>query len=252
MDKHSTKIDTSNQWKFLPQYAHIIDAKDETETLDQLVKEVAKLGFSKLNFTLLRSMRKPYNNAYVFTNYSKEWLTRYESQCYWEIDPVFTHCLSKKSPLIWNADTFHTQAQRILYTEANRYGLHAGITLPFGTLGATGMLTCAVDAKSEIMPPNESIAKLSQLTLLRDIAFDSLYRFILPDTNSDTPKLSGREKECLQWHALGKTSWEIGNILNITEACVNFHFNNIRKKFNVTQRHQAVIKAIMLGLISAY
>jgi DNA-binding CsgD family transcriptional regulator len=62
-------------------------------------------------------------------------------------------------------------------------------------------------------------------------------------------KLTAREKEVLQWSAAGKSSWEIGMIFNCTEAGVNYHFSNIRRKFGVSSRGCAVVKALELGLI---
>lgn len=62
-------------------------------------------------------------------------------------------------------------------------------------------------------------------------------------------RLTPRELECLQWCALGKTTWEIGQLLDISEAAVNFHMTNIRSKCDVNSRRQAVTKAIQLGLI---
>ncbi|MNP84660.1 Transcriptional activator protein LasR [compost metagenome] len=61
--------------------------------------------------------------------------------------------------------------------------------------------------------------------------------------------LTAREKEVLQWSAAGKSSWEIGRIFNCTEAGVNYHFANIRRKFGVSSRGLAVVKALELGLI---
>jgi LuxR family quorum-sensing transcriptional regulator LasR len=39
-------------------------------------------------------------------------------------------------------------------------------------------------------------------------------------------------------------------ITRCSEATVNFHLANVRQKFNVNTRQQAVIKAISLGLIN--
>jgi LuxR family quorum-sensing transcriptional regulator LasR len=61
--------------------------------------------------------------------------------------------------------------------------------------------------------------------------------------------LTAREKEVLQWSAAGKSSWEISRIFNCTEAGVNYHFANIRRKFSVRSRGSAVVKALELGLI---
>ena len=47
----------------------------------------------------------------------------------------------------------------------------------------------------------------------------------------------------------GKSSWEISRILNRSEATINFHIANIKQKFEVGSRQQAIIKAIRLGLL---
>jgi DNA-binding CsgD family transcriptional regulator len=62
-------------------------------------------------------------------------------------------------------------------------------------------------------------------------------------------KLTSREKEVLQWSAKGKSSWEIGQIVSCTEAGVNYHFCNIRRKFGVRSRWIAVVMALEQGLI---
>ena len=66
----------------------------------------------------------------------------------------------------------------------------------------------------------------------------------------DAPfRLTPRELECLQWSALGKSSWEIAAILQISESAVNFHMANIRQKFQVGSRRQAIAQAVRLGLL---
>ncbi len=62
-------------------------------------------------------------------------------------------------------------------------------------------------------------------------------------------RLTLREKVVLQWSAAGKTSWEIAHILQCSESAVNFHFCNIRRKFGVSSRSAALLKAVSQGLI---
>jgi LuxR family quorum-sensing transcriptional regulator LasR len=62
-------------------------------------------------------------------------------------------------------------------------------------------------------------------------------------------KLTAREKEVLQWTAAGKSSWEIARIVDCTEAGVNYHFCNIRRKFGVRSRWIAMVMALEQGLI---
>ncbi|WP_434572460.1 response regulator transcription factor [Pseudomonas sp. Z3-8] len=62
-------------------------------------------------------------------------------------------------------------------------------------------------------------------------------------------RLTNREKEFLQWSEIGKSSWEIARIVDCSEANVNYHFNNIRRKFGVSSRHLAGKIAREQGLI---
>jgi LuxR family quorum-sensing system transcriptional regulator CciR len=62
-------------------------------------------------------------------------------------------------------------------------------------------------------------------------------------------ELSPREKQCLSWTARGKSSWDTGKILCITENTVKFHLKNAMKKLNTSSRTVAAIRAVQLRLI---
>lgn len=62
-------------------------------------------------------------------------------------------------------------------------------------------------------------------------------------------RLTPREQQVLLWCAYGKTSWEIGQILQCKESTVNFHVGNILRKFDVESRVAAVIKAIRYDML---
>lgn len=62
--------------------------------------------------------------------------------------------------------------------------------------------------------------------------------------------LTNRETDCLHWAAQGKTSWEIGRILGISERTVNFHIANTCDKLKVTGRQAAIATALRHGLLA--
>ncbi len=61
--------------------------------------------------------------------------------------------------------------------------------------------------------------------------------------------ITRREIEVLQWLQQGKSSWEISNILGVSERTVNFHVYNIMEKIEAVNRPQMVTIALRLGLI---
>jgi LuxR family transcriptional regulator, quorum-sensing system regulator SolR len=61
--------------------------------------------------------------------------------------------------------------------------------------------------------------------------------------------LTFKEKEVLLWVMQGKTCWEVGTILSVSERTIKFHLHNIYTKLNVVNRAQAVTMANKRGLI---
>lgn len=67
----------------------------------------------------------------------------------------------------------------------------------------------------------------------------------------NTPSITSRECEILDWVRLGKTSWEIAQILNISEKTVKNHVQHALVKLRVKNRAQAVVKAMSLKILHA-
>jgi DNA-binding CsgD family transcriptional regulator len=63
-------------------------------------------------------------------------------------------------------------------------------------------------------------------------------------------QVTRKEVECLRWCKEGKTNWEIGEILFVSEKTVEFHLHNAMKKLGATNRMTAVVAAVKGGLIS--
>ena len=67
--------------------------------------------------------------------------------------------------------------------------------------------------------------------------------------NGEQVRLTEKEHEVLIWAAKGKSVWEIARIQGRSEAAINFHMCNIRRKFGVSSLRAALVIAITQGLI---
>jgi DNA-binding CsgD family transcriptional regulator len=63
-------------------------------------------------------------------------------------------------------------------------------------------------------------------------------------------ELTAREIEVLKWIADGKSDWQIGQILRISDKTVNFHVENMKRKCGVATRMQVVVRAVHEGKIA--
>ena len=61
--------------------------------------------------------------------------------------------------------------------------------------------------------------------------------------------LGNRERQCLDWTAQGKTSFEISKILDLSEHTVNNYIVSATRKLGASNRAHAIAKALRLDLI---
>lgn len=230
----------------------LLNLGSETDWCNHLFSLARGMGFSQLLFAVVPSRQNSLETAFLRSNYSEHWRRAYDAQKMLHHDPTVTHCVIHTTPLIWAPSIFRTTLQKQVYEEACSFGIRSGVTLPMhGPRGELGILCFVDDAHPGRAFQRELSHRLPALALIRDYALESSRRFFAPDQPQpeSVPSLTRRELECLKWIMVGKTSWETGQILRCSEAAVNFHLNNVRQKFGVSSRSQAVVKAIRLGLL---
>jgi DNA-binding NarL/FixJ family response regulator len=66
-----------------------------------------------------------------------------------------------------------------------------------------------------------------------------------------TVQLSPREREVLQLLAQGQTNREIARRLTVSVSTIKIHVEHILAKLGVSDRTQAAVRAIELGLLQA-
>lgn len=192
----------------------------------------------------------------TLSGYPPEWLNRYTEEGYVHIDPVVRHCLASTEVLSWSAlkpaRGRRAAREREFMDEARGCGLVRGLSAPIHGPGAEGgMLSVATsqagdDALPDPEPLLQFMAQSMHQNLKRVVRRESGAR----TADGSTAQLTEREIECLRWTASGKTSWEISRILNISESTVTFHLRNAIAKMRVSNRSQAVAKAVAQSLIT--
>lgn len=216
-----------------------------------LVRAAAHEGFSyvaysAVNYEPLESLDDLLPPV-VALSYPKGWYEVYVSKRYFEIDPILMYAKTSNGPLVWSALQKRRQlshAQLTLFREAAGFGLVDGISLPlFSGNGQIDVVSFASN-RNRVFPRSA----LKRLTLLGRLFHEAATCFCWTG-EPRSGRLSGRERECLEWVAQGKSTWEISRILGITERTVKFHVNNAMNKLGSSTRMVAVIRAAQRRLI---
>jgi DNA-binding CsgD family transcriptional regulator len=165
-------------------------------------------------------------------------------------DPVMQHCKHKSVPIIWNQATYVAADQAEKWEEQARFGYRYGISLALHLPEGRHFLL-GVD-RDQPLPkdPAEVTRLVAALQLFAVHAQEASARVLLPAMlPSEAPPLTPRELETLRWTMEGKTAWEVANVLGISERTAVLHANNAMHKLGCVNKHQAVLKALRLGLI---
>lgn len=238
---------------YIERFAELLSHGKVEEWSNQIFRLGRDLGYEQTRLAILPNSNAPIEAEHAFqhSNYSSCWLSKYTENKMHHFDPTFAHCISKSIFQIWSPEIFESEKQKEMYEEACGYGIRSGVTLPIhGARGELGIVCFVSDAKPSKHFQLEAAQRIPELSCLRDFIFESSLQFIMRScTTSERIHITRRELECLKWSAVGKSSWEIGHLLNCSEATVNFHFSNIRRKFNANTRQQAIVRAIGIGLI---
>jgi DNA-binding CsgD family transcriptional regulator len=165
-------------------------------------------------------------------------------------DPVMQHCKVKSVPIIWDQSTY-VKADRADQWERQarfgyRYGISLALHMPEGRHFMLG-----VD-RDQALPkdPVEMTRMVAALQLFAVHAQEAATRLVIPQLSDPSlPSLTPRELETLRWTMEGKTAWEVANVLGISERTAVLHANNAMHKLGCVNKHQAVLKALRLGLI---
>jgi DNA-binding CsgD family transcriptional regulator len=215
---------------------------------------VKQLGFEHFIYGVRvnLSLTRPYQ--FVLSGYPKEWRTHYIETGYEDIDPTVHHCIKDRrvTPIIWGNQVFRNQTAAKLEGEAKEFGLANGASFPVqGRNGEAAMLSLATPRASR-QAKHDILETLGHAQLLACYLHEAIQRVVLAKEVIPLQKikLTDRERECLLWAAEGKTSWEIANIIHVSERTVTFHLQNVTRKMGVSTRQHAVARALSLGLIS--
>ena len=123
-----------------------------------------------------------------------------------------------------------------------RYGLTMGVYFPVHDFRG---LRHAVSFMGDRAPL--STEELSTLALFSTMLIEQISKITTADHAAKTA-LNAREVEILKWTAEGKTSSEIASITGLSEHTVNHYATIATQKLGCSNRTQAVVYAMRLGL----
>ena len=220
-------------------------------TTEAIISEMqgmlGRFGAEYFCFNFLPTPTQNLQDILLATKLPAGWLDLYRERNFLHADPSLRHCKHMLRPYRWFKeapyDPERDPAALEVVHRAFDFGLADGVVIPVASLdsrtGHVWMGGKSLDLTARNLP---------SLHLMALYAFERVHRLHLKVRNA-APKLTARECEVLTWIALGKSAWEIGEILRLRKRTIHAHVTSARRKLNAVNGVQAVAIALRDSLI---
>ncbi|TBW36276.1 LuxR family transcriptional regulator [Siculibacillus lacustris] len=221
---------------------------DVNQMLARLSRIAGGFGFDSFLLTGVPDPGRRIDGYIMLSGWSEAWLDRYVSQDYVQVDPIARRLQSVADPFVWSEVMRGLKPDpmgRRVMDEAASIGMRDGLCVPlYDRVRGRSVLSLAARTV-DLSPADRAV-----LHLVGMYAQSRIRTLLDPAPHVDEhPRLSPRERECLQWTAAGKTSWEISAILGLSQSTTDGYIASATRKLGAVNRTQAVAEGIRRGLI---
>lgn len=218
---------------------------------DELFRIIPDFGFHCFCISGMPELGESMRDYLLLSGWPTGWLERYVDRGYVHVDPVIRKLKATTYPFRWDDAPYDRErepdAHRVM-TEATEFRMHGGLTVPiFSVSGFQAGVTFGAEHEADL-----SERARAALHLIAIYAHNAV-RDSLSGTGNRAcqraKQLSPRQTEILRWIAAGKTNWEIGRILGISERTVEHQASTAAHRLNAVTRAQAVAEALRARII---
>jgi LuxR family quorum-sensing system transcriptional regulator CciR len=235
------------------QLIRIVDGVRNVDDMTAAMAVVAeRLGFQHFALTHHVDVLAAGASAIRIHNYPARWADYYDRQALSVSDPVHRASHVTSVGFCWSRIPkmipLTAEDRRVLALGCEQ-GIGDGFTVPAHVPGeARGSCSFANQAQR---PMPKRMLPMAQLA--GAFAFEAARRLWSVRGHLPTPPppaLTDRQRDCVLWAARGKTDWEIGRILGISEETAAKHLRLACARYDVSKRTSLVVRALFDGTIT--
>ncbi len=186
------------------------------------------------------------------SDYPQSWAEMVLANGYWTEDPVFAASEKSIAPFEWSdlPDIIELSPRQLAMIEdARDTGVGDGFVVPVHMPGEYSGSCCFSMRPGRELP----VRSFPAAQYVGCFAFEAARRLLRASSRSwtleeqqDQP-LTQRQLDCLVLAAQGKSDWDIGRLLGISNQTVHKHIEESKRRYGVPTRMQLVVRALFDG-----
>lgn len=228
-----------------------IDKTHDIHSMHQLLGEITTaLGFDHFSYITQVPLSPTRVYYFLISEMPQEWTDHYKDRHYAAVDPVMQYVSETKTAVFWDDIALKVDLCQEMIEDAERCGVRFGATAPISDSGLRGGLFSIARGQ----PVSQDVVERQRILLWLQWVGVQLHQqvqntLLVHAEGLHEPELTKRERQCLAWAAEGKTSWEIGQIVGISEKTVVHHLRGASYKLGCNRRQGAITKAVACGAL---
>ncbi len=234
-------------------YLSVLEARTPLDFRSEIIRFAQSLGFKTVSAMAVVDRSLSNTEFHVVDNTPQAFTQIWHDTEVAKLDPVMQHCKKAAIPIIWDQETYVAKGAGEIWEHQAYHGYHTGIALAIHLPDGRHFFL-GVDRDKPLSSNPRTLTRIvADLQLFAVHAQDIAFRILAPSNDieiQNLPALTPRELEALRWTMDGKTAWEVGTIMSISERTAVLHIQNAMRKLDSVNKHQAVLKALRLGLLS--
>jgi len=180
-----------------------------------------------------------------------QWCYLYDQNKWYAIDPFIDYALKNTSPVLASDIPLSSPGQERMMAQAAEYGFRSGVVVPAHSNAAIRIGILYLGSNEDQQHARESL--LRHRNLMRAFALELLewWDANLRDWGLENLSLDELDLELLLKAKEHATAEEAACELGVTLSRVKSRYERLTRKLEVSNKRDAVEKAVALGLISA-
>jgi DNA-binding CsgD family transcriptional regulator len=245
------RLTYDNYARFSFEFMETLASLEGADEIRAAIMEAIKpLGFEYATGAAVPGPGQSPMEGVLLNNRPADYVAHYVSKNYTEIDPIVTEVRQNLRPFSWGdvrSTRVLTKKQLSIIDEGKEFQAHDGLVIPIVTY--TGSISIFSPCGDD---PDLSPRARSAIEIIGFAGMQALRRSMASKQRQHPQQehLTPREREVVHWLAVGKTDFEIGEILGISPETVKSHVENSKRKLNAARRTLIVVEALRRGEIS--
>ena len=229
---------------------HIQAATTTDGVFEQLSEITDMFGYSAFCLSAIPDPGIKMDSYVMLSGWSEEWFDHYMENDFVQEDPVIQKLRATTKPFVWSSvfenKTPLSEKARQVMNDATEFRMKDGLCVPIFSISGFQAGMSFGGERTDLTEQEQGAMQLLTIgayNRIRDLV-GSFGKMV------SVPKLTARERECLKWTSAGKTSWEISQILNISQHTVDWYLTSAAKKLGAANRPHAVAEGFRKGLLN--